>query len=86
MFWGEEVVRSVTLRLSESGGLVGGFALGSSSLPRGNILCTTEYGILIVYFKMCDTHVYAAAYACDVFDVSFDSLLFEFHRYADEKG
>lgn len=81
-----EKLYEVTLRLSESGGLVGGFALGSSSLPRGNILCSTEYGILIVYFKMCDTHVYAAAYACDVFDVSFDSLLFEFHRYADEKG
>lgn len=41
---------------------------------------------MIVYFKMCDTQAYSAAYACDVFGVSFDSLFFEFDRYTEEKG
>lgn len=73
---------------------MGGFSLGSSRSRSNNILCSTEYlgilysvlWIMIVYFKMCDTQAYSAAYACDVFGVSFDSLFFEFDRYTEEKG
>ena len=91
VFWGEG-----SCTKCDSYREVGGIFSWLFRASRGNILCSTEFSVrstvlsrvlesIIIYFKMCHTQAYSAAYA-DVFDVSFDGLFFEFHRFAEEKG